>query len=235
MSRGLFITLEGGEGCGKSSQILLLRNWLEQHWHGKVCLTREPGGTKDAEEIRRLLVTGAENRWDALTEILLMTASRRDNVRHLIKPALDRGEAVLSDRFFDSTAVYQGFVGGVNADIIAFLNQHFLEQIAPDITILLDLDPRIGLKRVESRVQLSLYPDLPHKGHKRVAGGKDSDEIRFEGKGIDFHEKVREGYLSLAKAEPARFIVIDASQDENAVHQAIITALKPRIDSARTS
>ena len=215
MSRGLFITLEGGDGCGKSSQILLLRNWLEQNWHGKVCQTREPGGTIGAEEIRQLLVTGAENRWDALTEALLMTSARRDNVVRLIKPALDAGEAVLSDRFFDSTAVYQGFVGGVDAEIVAFLNARCLEGVVPDITILLDLDPKIGLAR--------------------VAGRGDSDELRFEEKGVAFHEKLREAYLKLAVAEPERFIVIDASQDENAVHQAIITALKPRIDSARTS
>ena len=215
MSRGLFITLEGGDGCGKSSQILLLGNWLEQHWHGKVSLTREPGGTIGAEEIRQLLVTGAENRWDALTEALLMTSARRDNVVRLIKPALDAGEAVLSDRFFDSTAVYQGFVGGVDAEIVAFLNARCLDGVVPDITILLDLDPKIGLAR--------------------VAGRGDSDELRFEEKGIAFHEKLREGFLNLAAAEPERFIVIDASQDENAVHQAIITALKPRIDSARTS
>ena len=215
MSRGLFITLEGGDGCGKSSQILLLRNWLEQNWHGKVSQTREPGGTIGAEEIRRLLVTGAENRWDALTEALLMTSARRDNVVRLIKPALDAGEAVLSDRFFDSTAVYQGFVGGVDAEIVAFLNARCLEGVVPDITILLDLDPKIGLAR--------------------VAGRGDSDELRFEEKGVAFHEKLREGYLKLAAAEPERFIVIDANQDENAVHQAIITALKPRIDSARTS
>ena len=215
MSRGLFITLEGGEGCGKSSQILLLRNWLEQNWHGKVCRTREPGGTIGAEEIRRLLVTGAENRWDALTEALLMTSARRDNVVRLIKPALEAGEAVLSDRFFDSTAVYQGLVGGVDAEIVAFLNARCLDGVVPDITILLDLDPKIGLAR--------------------VAGRGDSDELRFEEKGIAFHKKLRQGYLKLAAAEPARFITIDASQDENAVHQAIITALKPRIDAVLAS
>ena len=215
MSRGLFITLEGGDGCGKSSQILLLGNWLEQNWHGKVSLTREPGGTIGAEEIRQLLVTGAENRWDALTEALLMTSARRDNVVRLIKPALDAGEAVLSDRFFDSTAVYQGFVGGVDAEIVAFLNARCLDGVVPDITILLDLDPKIGLAR--------------------VAGRGDSDELRFEEKGVAFHEKLREAYLKLAAAEPARFIVIDANQDENAVHQAIITALKPRIDAVLAS
>ena len=215
MSRGLFISFEGGEGCGKSSQILLLRNWLEQNWPRKVSLTREPGGTIGAEEIRRLLVTGAGNRWDALTEALLMTAARRDNVMRLIKSALEAGEAVLSDRFFDSTAAYQGFVGGVDAELVAFLNARCLDGIVPDITILLDLDPQIGLAR--------------------VAGRGDSDETRFEGKGVAFHENVRAGYLKLVAAEPERFIVIDASQDENAVHQAIITALKPRIDSVLTS
>ncbi len=209
MSHGVFISLEGGEGCGKSSQISLLRNWLDLLWPRPVISTREPGGTIGAEEIRDLLVTGDRDRWDAVTEALLMTASRRDNVMRLIKPALEKGEAIVSDRFFDSTTVYQGIVGGVEADLIAMLNRRCLDDVVPDVTILLDLDPVIGLKRV---------------------GGRDSNnETRFESKGDEFHQKVREGYLKLAKDHPERFIVINADQNENQVHQDIISALEPRL------
>lgn len=209
MTDGVFISLEGGEGCGKSSQITLLRNWLDLLWPKPVISTREPGGTIGAEEIRQLLVTGDRDRWDAVVEALLMTASRRDNVTRLIKPALERGEAILSDRFFDSTTVYQGIVGGVETDLIAMLNTRCLDNIVPDVTILLDLDPAIGLKRVDGR-------------------GNDK-ETRFESKGDVFHQKVREGYLMLAKENPERFIVIDANQNENKVHQDIIASLEPRL------
>jgi dTMP kinase len=209
MTDGVFISLEGGEGCGKSSQITLLRNWLDLLWPKPVISTREPGGTIGAEEIRQLLVTGDRDRWDAVVEALLMTASRRDNVTRLIKPALERGEAILSDRFFDSTTVYQGIVGGVKTDLIAMLNMRCLDNIVPDVTILLDLDPAIGLKRVDGR-------------------GNDK-ETRFESKGDIFHQKVREGYLMLAKENPERFIVIDANQNENKVHQDIIASLEPRL------
>jgi len=209
MSHGVFISLEGGEGCGKSSQISLLRNWLDLLWPRPVISTREPGGTIGAEEIRQLLVTGDRDRWDAVTEALLMTASRRDNVTRLIKPALERGEAIVSDRFYDSTTVYQGIVGGVVAELIATLNTRCLDDVVPDVTILLDLDPVIGLKR--------------------VVGRNSNNETRFESKGDVFHQKVREGYLKLAKDNPERFIVINADQNENRVHQDIISALEPRL------
>lgn len=208
MTRGIFISLEGGEGSGKSSQISLLRNWLDLIWPQPVIATREPGGTIGAEEIRNLLVTGDRDRWDTVVEALLMTASRRDNVVRLIKPALERGEAIISDRFFDSTTVYQGIVGGVETDLIQILNARFLDNISPDITLLLDIDPAIGLARVQSR---------------------ESDENRFESKGMVFHQQVRQGYLTLAEQNKQRFIVINADQDENQVHQDIIAALTPRI------
>ena len=208
MNKGVFISLEGGEGSGKSSQINLLRNWLDLIWPRPVIATREPGGTIGAEEIRQLLVTGNRDRWDTVVEALLMTASRRDNVVRLIKPALDRGEAIISDRFFDSTTVYQGIVGGVDADLIDTLSSRFLDDIKPDITLLLDIDPAIGLARVQNR---------------------EGDENRFESKGMAFHQQVRQGYLSLAQNNTQRFIIINADQDENQVHKDIIAALTPRI------
>jgi dTMP kinase len=208
MNKGVFISLEGGEGSGKSSQISLLRNWLDLIWPQPVIATREPGGTIGAEEIRQLLVTGNRDRWDTVVEALLMTASRRDNVVRLIKPARDRGEAIISDRFFDSTTVYQGIVGGVDADLIDTLNSRFLDDIKPDITLLLDIDPAIGLARVQSR---------------------EGDENRFESKGMTFHQLVRQGYLDLAQKNDQRFIIINADQDENQVHKDIVAALTPRI------
>jgi dTMP kinase len=208
MNKGVFISLEGGEGSGKSSQINLLRNWLDLIWPQPVIATREPGGTIGAEEIRQLLVTGNRDRWDTVVEALLMTASRRDNVVRLIKPALDRGEAIISDRFFDSTTVYQGIVGGVDADLVYTLNSLFLDDIKPDITLLLDIDPAIGLARVQSR---------------------EGDENRFERKGMTFHQQVRQGYLDLAQKNDQRFIIINAYQDENQVHKDIVAALTPRI------
>ena len=208
MTKGLFISLEGGEGSGKSSQISLLRNWLDLIWPQPVISTREPGGTIGAEEIRQLLVTGNRDRWDSVVEALLMTASRRDNVVRLIEPALARGEAIISDRFFDSTTVYQGIVGGVERDLINALNSRFLNDVTPDITLLLDIDPEIGLARVQHR---------------------EGDENRFESKGMDFHQKVRQGYLELAEQDKHRFIVINANQDENQVHKDIVAALTPQI------
>lgn len=208
MTKGIFISLEGGEGSGKSSQISLLRNWLDQVWPQPVIATREPGGTIGAEEIRQLLVTGNRDRWDAVVEALLMTASRRDNIVRLIQPALERGEAIISDRFFDSTTVYQGIVGGVELDLIQTLNSRFLDNVTPDITLLLDIDPTIGLARVQNR---------------------ESDENRFESKGMTFHQQVRQGYLDLAKKDSNRFIIIDASQDENQVHKDIVSALNLRL------
>ena len=142
---GVFISFEGGEGSGKSTQIRLLANWLAGEWPGKVTTTREPGGTHGAEKIRALLVKGDDNAWDSTTEALLMTSARRENITRIIEPALAEGEAVLTDRFYDSTTVYQGIVGGVDPALITMLNGHFLNGLAPDITILLDIDAEVGL------------------------------------------------------------------------------------------
>lgn len=207
-SKGVFISFEGGEGSGKSTQIRLLHNWIQGVWSGKVSSTREPGGTHGAEMIRKLLVTGDSNRWDSVTEALLMTASRRDNLVRIIQPALEAGEALLTDRFYDSTSVYQGIVGGASDDLITALNTLSLDHNKPDITILLDIDPKLGLER-------STRPD--------------NDETRFESKGMAFHEAVRAGYLQLAAAEPDRFMVIDASRNEKLIHDDIIAQLEPKL------
>ena len=211
---GFFISFEGGEGSGKTTQIKLLANWIQSVWRGKVTQTREPGGTHGAELIRQLLVTGDKERWDSVTEALLMTASRRDNLMRVIKPALDDGDAVITDRFFDSTSVYQGLVGGVAPEIITALNTLCLNHISPDITILLDIDPELGLKR-SNRVE--------------------NAETRFEDMGLEFHQRVRKAYLELAQSNPDRFIVIDASRNEKAIHDDIIAQLEPLLKAAQTS
>jgi dTMP kinase len=209
-----FISFEGGEGSGKTTQIKLLANWIQSVWRGKVTQTREPGGTHGAELIRQLLVTGDKERWDSVTEALLMTASRRDNLMRVIKPALDDGDAVITDRFFDSTSVYQGLVGGVAPEIITALNTLCLDHISPDITILLDIDPELGLKR-STRVE--------------------NAETRFEDMGLEFHQRVRKAYLELAQSNPDRFIVIDASRNEKAIHDDIIAQLEPLLKAAQAS
>ena len=205
---GIFISFEGGEGSGKTTQIKLLANWMMGQWAGRVTQTREPGGTNGAELIRNLLVTGDEKRWDSVTEALLMTASRRDNLMRIIKPALADGDAVITDRFYDSTSVYQGIVGGVSSELVTALNGLCLDGIKPDITILLDIDPELGLGR-------SARPD--------------NDETRFESKGMGFHQDVRAGYLSIAEKEPERFLVIDAGRNEKMIHDDIIAKLAPRL------
>jgi dTMP kinase len=192
----------------------LLANWIQSVWRGKVTQTREPGGTHGAELIRQLLVTGDKERWDSVTEALLMTASRRDNLMRIIKPALDDGDAVITDRFFDSTSVYQGLVGGVAPEIITALNTLCLNHISPDITILLDIDPELGLKR-STRVE--------------------NAETRFEDMGLEFHQRVRKAYLELAQSNPDRFIVIDASRNEKAIHDDIIAQLEPLLKAAQAS
>lgn len=205
---GIFISFEGGEGSGKTTQIKLLSNWIMGQWAGRVTQTREPGGTNGAELIRNLLVTGDEKRWDSVTEALLMTASRRDNLMRIIKPALADGDAVITDRFYDSTSVYQGIVGGVSEELVSALNVLCLDGIQPDITILLDIDPELGLSR-STRAE--------------------NAETRFENKGLDFHQKVRAGYLELANHHPERFLVIDASRNEKVIHDDIINQIKPRL------
>ena len=209
-TKGIFISFEGGDGSGKTTQIKLLKNWLSNVWHGEVIEFREPGGTHGGEAIRKLLVSENGNDWDSLSEALLMTAARRENVLGIIKPALERGDAVLSDRFFDSTLAYQSSAGGADSDLVAKLNTDFLDGIRPDITILLDIDPEEGLKRSQR---------------------EGNSEQRYEKRGISFQRKVREGFLNLAKAEPSRFIVVDAGRNEKEVHDEIIEKLKPRLDA----
>lgn len=203
MNTGRFITFEGGEGGGKSTQLRLLAQRLGERG-GEVVATREPGGSSGAEAIRDLLVRGEADRWSAMTETLLMYAARRDHLERVIKPALDRGAWVLCDRFADSTRAYQGAAGGTDPAFIAALETYVLGEIRPDLTLILDLPPEAGLARAASR-----------------AGA----ETRFESKGAAFHSRLRQAFLDIARAEPDRCRVIDATQTLEAVSADIWAAI----------
>ena len=187
---GRFVTFEGGEGAGKSTQLARLADHLRARGRDVVA-TREPGGSTGAEAIRSLIVTGAVDRWDARTEALLVAAARRDHVERTIRPALARGAWVLCDRFFDSTMAYQGLAGGVDPADIAWLRGFATEGLAPDLTIVVDLPVAAGMARVAARGE----------GQRQ----------RFELRGRDFHERLRNAFRTIAAAEPGRCRVVDGS------------------------
>lgn len=207
MTRGFFISFEGGEGAGKSTQIRRLAERLQAAGHD-VVVTREPGGSPGAEAIRELLVNGSADRWSPVTETLLMYAARRDHVERVIRPALVEGRVVLCDRFADSTRAYQGAGGDAPASLIASLEEHVLGGTIPNLTLILDLPAEVGLRRAE------------------VRGGA----ARFESKGLPFHERLRAGYLEIARREPERCVVIDADAEIDAVTAAIAEAVAQRLD-----
>jgi len=207
VTQGSFISFEGGEGAGKSTQIRRLAVRLQAAGHD-VVVTREPGGSPGAEAIRELLVNGAADRWSPVTETLLMYASRRDHLERVIRPALAEGKVVLCDRFADSTRAYQGAGGDAPASLIAALEDHVLNGTIPTLTLILDLPAEVGLQRAETR------------------GGA----ARFESKGLDFHQRLRAGYLEIARREPERCVVIDADAELDVVTAAIVDALAQRLD-----
>jgi dTMP kinase len=200
VARGLFITFEGGEGAGKSTQVQLLANRLKASGRD-VVVTREPGGTPQGEAIRSLLVNGAVDAWSANAEALLNYAARDAHLRNIIRPALSQGKTMLCDRFFDSTLIYQGHAGGADPELVAMLAQSIVGNDIPDLTLVFDLDPQLGLKRAGSR----------------GAGFED----RYERKGLAFHQSLREGFKALPDIEPQRCKLIDASQPVETVSAAI--------------
>lgn len=204
---GRFVTLEGGEGGGKSTQARKLAQALESKVP-EILLTREPGGSAGAEDIRRLLVDGDTHRWDAVTETLLHFAARRDHLVKTILPALDRGAWVVSDRFADSTMAYQGYGHGVDRRTITELYRICVGSLKPDLTIILDLPVETGLARATGR-----------------GGGED----RYERMDVAFHERLRRGFLEIAQREPERCIVVDASRGENEIHTEIVAAVRQRL------
>jgi dTMP kinase len=209
-SPGRFITLEGGEGAGKSTQVKRLAAKLAERGIEAV-MTREPGGTPGAEAIRNLLVTGDPARWDAMTETLLHYAARRAHVEMTVKPALARGAWVISDRFADSTMAYQGYGGAVGRDTIAALHKLVLGDFAPDLTLVLDLPVDVGLRRAKARMQ-----------------GQAAAEDRYERMGTAFHETLRQAFHDIAAREPQRCRLIDAGGDVDSVAAALWQAVASR-------
>ena len=199
---GKFISFEGIDGCGKSTQAKILSVELGSRG-SKVLLTREPGGSKGAEEIRNLLLTGNTDRWSPETEILLFTAARRDHLERTILPALENGSTVICDRFSDSTRVYQGVTRGDLRDVVDQLDKTMIPR-QPDITILVDIDPKISLARALKR---------------------SDKEARFEDFGLEMQIKLREGFLTLANEFSERFTVVDGNRNEYEVAHDITKLL----------
>ena len=212
MARGAFITFEGSEGCGKSTQVNRLASRLEKAGI-RTLLTREPGGTAIGEKILDLLQFAPES--SAMmpeTEVLLFEASRAQLVRETIQPALEKGIVVISDRFFDSTTVYQGVARKLSPEIVATLNAFAVGDVQPDVTFILDIDVETARNRLLRRV-------------RPVNAVRD----RMEEEPVEFYERVCQGYRELAKREPDRFIIIDGAQSPEAIEDQIWTALQSKI------
>ncbi|WP_295559206.1 dTMP kinase [uncultured Hyphomicrobium sp.] len=203
MTRGKFITFEGGEGSGKSTQVALLAERLRAAGLG-IVVTREPGGTPLGEGIRSLVLDAAP---EPTTELLLFAAARAEHVAKVIRPALDHGTWVVCDRFMDSTRVYQGLLGGAPGDLIGALEIRTIAPTYPDLTLVLDLPAEAGLKRTEARGALS----------------------RFDAESTDYHKRLQDGFLAIARAEPARCAVIDADRSAEDVAADIWSTVKSRL------
>jgi dTMP kinase len=195
VTHGRFITFEGGEGAGKTTQVRRLAERLAAH-APEIVVTREPGGSPGAELLRDLLVRGSVDRWSPTAETLILYAAREDHLQRLIRPALERGAWVLCDRFADSTRAYQGAAGGADPALIAGLEQAVVGDFQPDLTFILDVPVELGLAR---------------------AHGRGGSETRFEDKGQSFHARLRDAFIAIAAAEPARCLVIDATRPPDVV------------------
>ena len=210
MARGRFITFEGGEGAGKSTQIALLADWLDSRGL-TVTRTREPGGSPGAEEIRKLLVDGPVERWDPVSEALLHFAARRSHLQETVIPALEGGRWVLCDRFADSTMAYQGYGHELGHAPVEALTELVVGDLRPDLTLILDLSVDEGLARAKKRADA-------HSRYERMTR--------------EFHERVRQGFLEIARREPGRCAVIDAAADPDQVQAAVQQTLDARLGAA---
>ncbi|MEQ9144748.1 MAG: dTMP kinase [Parvibaculaceae bacterium] len=208
MARGRFITFEGGEGAGKSTQMHRLADFLRARGL-EIVQTREPGGSPGAEEIRTLLVNGDGDRWTGLTEALLNFAARADHLARVIEPALARGTWVLCDRFADSTMAYQGYAQGVGPETVRTLTDMVVGETRPDLTLILDLPVDVGLARATER---------------------GTGEDRYEKMGLAFHETLRQAFREIAANEPERCRLIDANADIDQVSKAVEAAVADRFD-----
>ena len=209
-SKGLFITFEGGEGVGKTTQINLLKSYLLNINYKVVC-SREPGGTIEGEQVRKLLVSGSSKTWDPMSEALMFNASRRQHINKIILPSLDKGNIVLCDRFIDSTIVYQGYAGSIEQSILKDLHKKFCYNLYPDLTFFLNLEASLGLKRTRKRSDYK-------------------EENRFENFGLDYHNKISKGFNNLANNNKERIITIDASQSIEQISKNIINFINLKLE-----
>jgi dTMP kinase len=207
----MFITLEGGEGAGKSTQILRLAEWLRGRGGGEWVFTREPGGTPLGAAIRGLLLDPGNRGMAPETELMLYMADRAEHLHRVVRPALAAGRGVLCDRFFDATLVYQGYARGLPVERLLALHRLVLDDLRPHLTLLLDLPPEVGLARARGEL---------------ARGVRAQAESRFEGEALEFHRRVREGYLSLARREPGRFRIVEADRDAARVQADLRAALE---------
>ena len=207
MKPGFFITFEGIEGCGKTTQLKLAAPWLEEQ-HRTVCCTREPGGTEFGTHIRRLLLSEKSSGITPLSEALLYMADRFQHIKEVIQPALEAGQIVLCDRYHDSTIAYQGYARKIPLNFLDAIWKSSGSVLEPHLTLLFDLDPQRGLER----------------SFKKLAA-QQLDESRFEKEALEFHTRVREGFLTLARENPGRMRVLDASQSIDAVHSDVVDAM----------
>lgn len=210
---GKFITFEGGEGTGKSTQIKLLADYLQQK--GKnIAITKEPGGTEVGQEIRKLLLCGDKDMFDAVAEALLFFADRHIHMTKKVWPLMEKGDIVLSDRFADSTFAYQyyGYNKRVSKEILDQLYKIAVGDFKPDLTIILDIDPEIGLARSFSKAKTMAVK-----------------ELRFEGRELEFHHNLRQGFLEIAQAEPQRCVVLDANKTIEELHQDIVKVVNEKL------
>lgn len=206
---GLFVTFEGGEGAGKSTQIRLLANALRERGL-TVLMTREPGGSKGAEAVRHVLLSGAAEPYGIRMEAILFAAARSDHVEQVIRPALAAGTVVLCDRFMDSSRVYQGITGNLEQSFVETLERVAINGVVPDCTIIFDLSASIGLERARKR-----------------AAGPDEQPDRFEKEELETHEKRREAFLDIAEREPLRCRVVDATKAQEAIAAEVLAIIEP--------
>jgi dTMP kinase len=207
--RPYFIVFEGGEGSGKSTQVKLLVEWMNNQGISTLGV-RDPGGPKGAEEIRQLIVAGAVDRWDKITEVLLYSAARRELLARQIQPALASGQWVVSDRFIDSTYAYQGYGHGISQKLLKQISEVVVADTKPDLVLILDIDPKVGLER-------ALY-----------GKNRNTQEIRFESMTLDFHQRLRDGYLELAQGSD-KHVVLDANRSVEELHQLIVETVRSRL------
>ncbi len=207
----MFITLEGIEGAGKTTQVPHIIAWASARGY-ECAVTREPGGTQIGRQIRGILLDPENKALDAGAELLLYVADRVQHIRTFIQPHLQAGRVVVCDRYFDATLVYQGYARGLDRDLIRALHRLTCDDLQPDTTLLFDLDPAVGLARAWQQIN---------------DGGRDTGQTRFEQEKLAFHRKVRDGYLDLARREPGRFTIIDAALKQDQVAAAVECALAP--------